>query len=354
MGVARVGLRATAAATPREVSEAFPDMSSFSSYLAGITSTPYVVKLNQLSWTQCCNFIHNYIINGTASTKDPGTRLGSYNHDDMLKQIARMAKLATEVYTLKSNGHEGSKVGLKNLNSPYNNVLGPNCNGIEFFGCKMTQWLLSELEAPNITLLIPKKDQGVAQSRHLRVKLRDVNCQLYTTGLRSTYTTDVLIDMRRRAWINPWYMIFGENKENWPGWLATYNLKAHFSNAPSKTTPMSDKQVSVTLDITHKFQLTFHSFKREVKGTDPVATNKKLVRAMEKIDLAVLSKQKLSKGISKKRNKYHKKRLNAALGPITGEEKKKMLSREAEDIPGGTHQTFTFGAAPGPWSWNQK
>ena len=341
MGITRVGLRVGYSRDPET-------MENFVSHLVSTTESGN--KATDLSWKQCCNFIHNYITSGKASTKDPDTRLGSYNHDDMLKQIARMAKLATDVYKAKSEGHAESGSALKNLSSAYNNVLGIgiDCNEIKYFGYKMTQWLLSELEVKDTTLLIPKKDQGVAQSKHLRVQLRDVNCQLYTTGHRSTYTTDVLIDMRRRAWIHPWLLMFGEDKAKWPGWLTGYSLETHFSNAPSKKIAMSDKQVSVTLDITHKFRLTFNSFKHRVEGSNPVATNKKLVRAMEKIDLAVLSKQKQSKGISKKN--YHQKRLNAALRPITGE---KMLSREAEDVPGSARQIFAFGAAPGPWAWQR-
>ena len=344
MGITRVGLRVGYSRDPET-------MENFVSHLVSTTESGN--KATDLSWKQCCNFIHNYITSGKASTKDPDTRLGSYNHDDMLKQIARMAKLATDVYKAKSQGHLESGSALKNLSSVYNNVLGIgiDCNEIKYFGYKMTQWLLSELEVKDTTLLIPKKDQGVAQSKHLRVQLRDVNCQLYTTGHRSTYTTDVLIDMRRRAWIHPWLLMFGEDKAKWPGWLTGYSLETHFSNAPSKKIAMSDKQVSVTLDITHKFRLTFNSFKHRVEGSNPVATNKKLVRAMEKIDLAVLSKQKQFKGISKKN--YHQKRLNAALRTITGEKRQMMLSREAEDVPGGTRQTFAFGAAPGPWRWQQ-
>jgi len=305
------------------------------------------------SWEKCRYLIHNCIISGIDLSgisdkkdlvKKPNVRLGSLNHDDMLKKIAMMAKLATEVFIKKNTAFgsvEQSKLGLLNLNSPYNNEIGKCGNDLEMFGYRLAQWLLTNVEQR--TIVIAKKDQGTDQAEWLRVRLMDVNCQLYTIGHRSVYTTDVLMGMMRKFWIAPWKVIYGTDEGNWPTWLRTYSVKKFFSNAPrSDLSPINDKLVSVALDITHKIRLTFHAFKHKIESANPVAVNKKLLEAIAQMNHdAGISRKKKKKSsiiIMQRGRKYKFGRTTTttpkALKPITGKRKQIMLkSGSTEEIP---------------------
>jgi hypothetical protein len=257
----------------------------------------------------------------------------------MLKQIATMAKLATDVFSDKMNGEQNT--GLASLTSPYNYIIANDplhtldLNIPAYFGYKMTQWLLSTFEQD--TLLIAKRDQNTRQRPNLRARLTHVNCQFYATGLKSTYTTDVLMEITRKLFIEPWMEMFGPN--NWPRWLNDYSLSAHFTNVPWTTkSTINDKQVSVGLNINHKTRFVYHAFWDKLEGSDPTVASKKMARVVTELKL------KKPKAISKKKT-------IKTLQPPTGKAKENILSRKPEAC--ASSQPFVFGAAPGPYSWQK-
>ena len=289
-------------------------------------------------WATCINIIHNHISSNVKSSKKQQVRFGSSSHDNMLKQIATMAKLATYVFTQKM---DSAPTGLASLTSPYNYIIANDpskpldLNTPAYFGYKMTQWLLSTFEQD--TLLIAKRDQNTRQRPNLRSRLRHVNCQFYAAGLKSTYTTDVLMEITRKLFIEPWMEMFGPNKTTWPAWLQNYSLSAHFTNVPWTTkSPINDKQVSVGLNINHKTRFVYHAFWDKLEGSDPTVASKKMARVVTELKL------RKPKAISKKK-------ANKTLQPPTGRAKEIILSRNPE-----APQQFVFGAAPtGPYSWQK-
>jgi hypothetical protein len=214
----------------------------------------------------------------------------------MLKQIAKMAKLATEAYKLRNPSESQNASALAKLNSPYNDSTllskldHPEILAAEYFGYKMTQWLLSEIE--KCTVLVPKKDQNTPHAQ-LRAGIRDVNCQLYTAGIKSTYTTDVLLDITRKSFISPWEVMYGEDEASWPGWLKAYSLKKHFCNVHWTG---SDKRISVVVGITHRVRYTFHAFKRRVEGVKVIAKAPKKVESISVPNGAAKSSTKVKVG----------------------------------------------------------
>ena len=235
---------------------------------------------NTYPWEENLNLVHSWVHCDITSEKKTGVKLGSSDHDTMLKQIAKMAKLATEAYKLRNPREYQNAPALAKLNSPYNDSTllskldHPEILTAEYFGYKMTQWLLSEIE--KCTVLVPKKDQNTPHAQ-LRAGIRDVNCQLYTAGIKSTYTTDVLLDITRKSFISPWEVMYGEDEASWPGWLKAYSLKKHFCNVHWTG---SDKRISVVVGITHRVRYTFHAFKRRVEGVKVIAKAPKKVESI--------------------------------------------------------------------------
>ena len=299
----------------------------------------WLTTTTHTDWATCINHIHNFIASETKSDKKQQVRFGSSSHDSMLKQIAAMAKLATDVFSDKMKAEQ--KTGLASLTSPYNYIIANNpenpldLNTPAYFGYKMTQWLLSTFEQD--TLVIAKRDQNTRQRPNLRARLRHVNCQFYAAGLKSTYTTDVLMEITRRLFICPWQEMFGSN--NWPAWLKDYSLSAHFTNVPFTTkSPVNDKQVSVGLNINHKTRFVYHAFWDKLEGSDPTVASKKMARVVTELKL-------------KKPRVTNKKKFVKTLQPPTGKAKEIILSRKPEAC--ASSQPFVFGAAPGPYSWQK-
>jgi hypothetical protein len=268
-------------------------------------------KTTPKKWETCINNIHNYVSTGLHSDEKAEMKFSSTSHDATLKQIARMAKLATDVFTIRMKYE--TTTGLKQLTSLHNSIIAvADLDSPAYFGYKMTQWLLSSVEMQ--TLLIAKKDQNTSQ-KNLRARLRHVNCQFYTAGLKSTYTTDVLLGITRKRFISPWQVMFGCDEADWPAWLKAYSIQTHFTNVPWAV-GIDDKQVSVVLDITYKIRFTFNAFRRKFEGSDPTVASKKMAEAVVKL--------KSTKGMIAKKGRHTTRKV---LQPVTGEKKGRLLDK---------------------------
>ena len=223
----------------------------------------------------------------------------SMSYDDLVLSIAWSAATATKMFQkMHANGaNAGKEYELSNLSSPYNSFIQSvsneqiDLNKSLYFGYRMTQWLLSEVEKK--TLLIPKYDANAPQSKILRGKLRNVQCNLSRSAIKTIYTTDVLLEMVRKAFLDPWRLVYPYNNvSKLPVELQTYSLKTLYPTltwAVPKTLP--DKQISVILKSKHMIRFTFHAFRRNFVGCDPVVASKALEKAASKPPKPAAKKQ---------------------------------------------------------------
>lgn len=276
------------------------DYESFKTWLLAKKTTP-------TNWATCLNVIHNYIVFGKLNTKPIEVKFGSCSHDDALKQIAKMAKLATDIFTVKME--KETNTGLVKLTSPYNSFMAANSaavydfNSIKYFGYKLTQWLLSDAETH--TVLVAKSDKNT-KLNNIRGRIRNVDCQFHTAGLKSTYTTDVLMEILRSDFIFPWSQMFG-GSSTFPEWLNSYSFSSHFSKnvAWRQIDTIDDKLVSVILRNTYKIRFVFDAFRRKIEGSDPVVVSKQWAEAWTKA----------AKGKKSKSLKWRKKTKRIMLDP---------------------------------------
>ena len=270
-------------------------------------------------------------------------------HDDMLLAIAGMAAHVTKLFVaLKTAG----KHHLANLISPYNatleGLISDKYNSDAYFGYKLTQWLLTTVE--KCTMLIPFHDASTPRSSNFRAQLKRVNCALSRSAIRTTYTTDVLLALTRKSFIDPWGVIY-EKVENLPEKLKTYSLVDIVKNAGwAVKDTIQDKQVSVVLDSTHMVRFTFHAFRRDFHGLNPVAASKAMRNAVSKPRKFKKSRQPSSDS----NNKRSRDAIKKALQPARGLQKS-MLLNPNNNIGANTSSAtgpFVFGATTGPYSWS--
>jgi hypothetical protein len=306
---------------------AAPTINDFATLLIG--------ELNTHTWEENINIVRSWVYNNNTDMVKPDVKLGSSDHDTMLRQIAKMANLATEVFKRRNTDAGKNTIALAKLNSPYNDsIVSPTSavtrqseyNTAEYFGYKMTQWLLSEIE--KCTVLVPKKDQNTPHAQ-LRAGIRDVNCQLYTAGLKSTYTTDVLLDITRKSFISPWEVMYGEDEGSWPEWLKAYSLKAHFCNVYWTG---SDKRISVVVGVTHRVRYTFHAFKRRMEGVKVITKAPKKVESVSVANgVYCCTKKQLSVSNGLKQISHNEKRYSRDMKNMfkkSSNERHSLLRRE--------------------------
>jgi hypothetical protein len=217
-----------------------------------------------IKWDACINSIHNFVSSGINSDQKTDMKFLSTSHDDVLQQIATMARLSTDVFKKKIDGHAN---GLAALTSPHNGaiaVASADLNTLPYFGYKMTQWLLSSVELQKPTL---------------RAGVKYVECQFSTSGLKSTYMTDVLMAVSRKAYIDPWHEMFGSDASAWPPWLTSYSIGKHFNLGWATPGTIVDKQVSVKLNTTYKVRFVCEAFRRSFEGADPMEARRPGVEA---------------------------------------------------------------------------
>ena len=222
------------------------------------------------------------------------------DHDTMLVAIAYVANLITTKFT--SITTERKDYVLSRLHSKYNSFvnLGGDINNDSLIGCLLTQWLLAEVE--KFTILIPKKDVNAPQKKILRGRLRSVQCEVSGSAIKTIYSTDVLLDMVRKEYINPWGRIYGYdyNTGDLPNELQQYSVTT--GNGDHEWAKgMDEKQISVGLKSNHLVRYSFHVFRRQFHGADPVAASKQMENTGVKM--------------SKKRSKVEIKSLEKALTP---------------------------------------
>jgi hypothetical protein len=284
-------------------------------------------------------------------------------HETMLLAIAVMAAKITDLfknlkYTVKSKpgeetdsqdtaeSHIEIQYRLANLVSPYNSTIAgltsDKYNTADYFGYKLTQWLLTTVE--KCTMLIPKKDVNTPRSKEYRAQLRRVHCTLSRSAIRTTYTTDVLLGLSRKTFVDPWGAIY-ESVERLPDKLQGYSLREKVQNAGwAIAGSIADKQVSVVLKSTHMVRFTFHAFRRDFHGINPVAVSNEKKNGVSK-----LRKFKKSKKPNNA-NKEHNEIIRNSLQPLKGLQKSLLLNTSTGEPSAGP---FVFGAAVGPYSWNK-
>ena len=226
-------------------------------------------------------------------------RTDTMSYDDLILSISSSAAKATAEFEKmhKKDENKGKVYELSNLSSPYNSFIQSastktiDLNTPRYFGYRMTQWLLSEVEKK--TLLIPKYDANAPQSKILRGKLRNVQCDLSRSAIKTTYKTDVLMEMVRKAFLDPWRLVYPYNDvDKLPEELMKYSLKFHYPTLTwAVKGPMQDKQISVILKSKHMVRFTFHAFRRSFVGCDPVVASKALEMAASKPPKPAAKKQ---------------------------------------------------------------
>ncbi len=242
---------------------------------------------------------------GVSNMNKLNVDISTMDHDTMLIAIAYAADTVTRAFKTMNEGVDNYV--LANLSSRYNSYIdsGIDLNTADYFGYRLTQWLLENAEKS--TILIPKYDVNAPQSKVLRGRLRSVHCDMSRTAIKTIYTTDVLLDMVRKAYIDPWGLVYPYNDVNrLPEQLKTlYSLSKIFPHPTwAKEGNMNDKQVSVILKSKHMVRFTFHAFRRKFHGSDPVVASKQMEKAASK-----------GKRMNKKARKVEIKTLENALTP---------------------------------------
>ena len=225
---------------------------------------------------------------------------------------------------------------LANMISEYNSYvrIHDDINQAKYFGYKLTQWLLSEVE--KCTIIIPKYDAYAKQRVILRGRLRSVQCDVSHSAIKTIFSTDVLLDMVRKTYIDPWGLIYPYGDvSKLPPKLKEYSLKGD-SIYPTwaNKTKMNDKQVSVILESKHMVRFEFHAFRRKFHGADPVVASKQIEKMAS-----------TGKRMSKKARKVQIETLEAALTPKRSSVKQ-WLRNATLDAAGGGKTPFP-GAAVG-------
>jgi len=275
-------------------------------------------------------------------TKADTIRISLLQHDKMLLAIAVLAAKITNIFKKLTP----ATFNLANLVSPYNSTISgltsDKYNTADYFGYKLTQWLLTTVE--KCTILIPKKDVNTPRSKEYRAQLRRVHCTLSRSAIRTTYTTDVLLGLSRKSFIDPWGAIY-ESIGHMPEMLKNYSLRSQVQNAGwAVAGSIEEKQVSVVLKSTHMVRFTFHAFRRDFHGINPVAVSNENKNGVSK-PRKFKKNQKPNTA-----NKEHNKMIRDSLQPLKGLQKSLLLNPNAGEPSAGP---FVFGAAVGPYSWNK-
>ena len=175
----------------------------------------------------------------------------------------------------------------------------------------------------------------------LKVKLENVDCNLSRTAIKTTHTTDVLIDARRKAYLDPWNLIYPGGCDTLPDVLKNYSLSALPGLTGLKWATKgqtSDKKISVVLKTKHLIRLTFNTFRRSFHGADPVAASRAIETAA-------------SKPRGKAEKSQTRRRVEKLVKP------KPMTFNHALRLANSGNEAavrnFDFGAAPPTWSWNR-
>ena len=255
-----------------------------------------------------------------------------------------MAAEVTVLFNEKEKKPENYK--LANLCSRYNPVIGINpdeYNKPEYFGYKLTQWLLSEVE--KCTVLIPFRDEGTERSSTFRAQLKRVNYDISRTSIKVTHSIEVLLSLTRKTFIDPWALIYEDHK-HLPKALQNYSLMedVHKAKAWAKEGEMSDKKVSVILDKTHMVRFVFDAYRRSFHGSDPVVASREIENLGNH-----WKRQKKTKQTSAI-NSQAKLTIKQILQPPRGLQKQAQLNPTA--TPPAMSQ-FIFGPTSGVYSWNK-
>jgi hypothetical protein len=130
-----------------------------------------------------------------------------------------------------------------------------------------------------------------------------------------------------------------------PEMLKNYSLRSQVQNAGwAVAGSIEEKQVSVVLKSTHMVRFTFHAFRRDFHGINPVAVSNENKNGVSK-PRKFKKNQKPNTA-----NKEHNKMIRDSLQPLKGLQKSLLLNPNAGEPSAGP---FVFGAAVGPYSWNK-
>ena len=221
-------------------------------------------------------------------------------HEEILLSIALKANEITKKYNEIDFQPKGN---LANLKSDYNSSIGEiNYNTNAYLGYKLTQWLLESVE--KCTFLIPKHDVYTPQRKTFRAQLTSVHCGVSRSAIKTTYTTDVLLEMVRKCFIDPWGLLYSQKThDGLPEQLKTYSLKTICTEASwAEENTMLDKQISVQLKMKRMTRFTFHAFRHSFHGSDPMVVSKMLKDKASIIPTGKASKKKQFKNAAN-RNK---------------------------------------------------
>jgi hypothetical protein len=222
------------------------------------------------------------------------------SHEDVLLSIA----IKANEITLKYNSNDFPQKGnLANIKSDYNSSIGPiNYNEDKYIGYKLTQWLLESVE--KCTFLIPKRDVYTRQRKTFRVQLNSVHCGVSRSAVKTTYTTDVLVEMVRKCFIDPWGQLYAQiSYDDLPNVLKTYSLKKECTEASwAEAGKITDKQISVQLKMKRMIRFTFHASRHKFHGADPVAVSKILKDKASRLQTGKTARKSQVKSAAK-RNK---------------------------------------------------
>ena len=268
-----------------------------------------------------------YAVSKSIHEAEVKVKIELLGHDALLISIAAMAARITEHFKTMMKGMVIQR-NIGELISSYNADLGLSSaqyNTPDYFGYKLTQWLLSQVELN--TKLIPSYEAYTPSRIEFRALLQNVTAKFHRSAIKTTYTTDVLLHLARKSYIDPWGLIFGKDAEHGklPQLLKDYSMSSAITNAPwAKTGEMSDKEISVHLNHTYMASFTYDAFRHRFHGSDPVVASKML----EKI-ASTPPKVKKSKKMSAA-NKAFKAVTRSQMQPVRGIQKRRMLRSGTE------------------------
>jgi hypothetical protein len=261
----------------------------------------------------------------------------------MLLVIAYLAYLVTSEFSQLYPDGTATPFKLETIYSPYNATLSlvsgitVDVNKKEFIGYKLTQWLITNAE--KATEVTAKSDTYTPISKTLKAHLKKVDCNISRTAIKTTYTTDILLDLNRKVYTDLWEQIYTGGYKDLPSKIKAYSIHATNQNLNwAKEGEFTDKKISITMNSTVLIRLTFHAFRRKFNGSDPVAASK----ATEKM---------ASSSEKKKQTRRSRKAVEKLVRPrkIKFNELLRRVNTGDETVP----QKFVFGGAqPQNWSWS--
>ena len=269
-----------------------------------------------------------YTVSKSINKEEAKVNIALLGHDEVLISIAAMAARITANFKEMMVDIQDKRVNLGELISGYNADLGlgsAEYNTHPYFGYKLTQWLLSQVESN--TKLIPFHEEYTPSRVEFRAQLVNVNAKFHRSAIKTTFTTDVLMRLKRKSYIDPWGLIFGKETlhAQLPAKLQAYSLSTAVTNAPwAKKGTMTDKEISVHLNHTYMAKFTYDAFRHRFHGSDPVVASAML----EKIASAP-PKVKKSKKISAV-NKASRADTRAKMQDVRGIQKRMILGAGME------------------------